>query len=102
MKVGDIITAYHKGYHRLDRIEKRYITEDLLRYDVYKDKKLGDEISPLFHYTTLLDSNGNPKKKTQCCDAAFCRLATESIADEIVELEERIELLKDLKEAYEN
>ena len=99
MKVGDIITAYHAGFHRLDKIEKRYIDERMSQYDIYKDKKIGDEYSPLFRYTTIADSNGKPKKGSKACDAGFCRLATISIDEEIKALTERIDKLKEFKES---
>lgn len=98
MKVGDIITAYHKGYHRLDRIERRFLTQEYVnRYGVYKVNKTGDELSPLFHYTQIADSKLNPKKGSKCCDALFCKLAKTSIDEEILSLTEQIEKLKEFK-----
>lgn len=61
IKVGDLITAYHKGYHIVTEVQER--TKAIDRTD-----------SPLIHYNQIVDSTGKPRKsKGLCCDAAFCR-----------------------------
>lgn len=84
MKIGDLITTYFKGYYRLTKIEKRYITQELKNSNVYKDSNIGDEYSPLYHFVQIYDSNGNPKKsKEKQCDALFCNKAENYIKDAI-------------------
>ena len=96
MKVGDLITTYYKGFFRLKKIERRFYTEADLRF-TYKDKVLGEEYSPLFHFIQEFDSNGKVKKgKLKACDSQFCQLAWESIEQEIVLSEMKIEALKNM------
>lgn len=102
MKEGDLITTYFKGYYRLDRIEKRFVTEDLLRFDTHKGR-LGEEYNPLFYFTQEFDSNGAPKKsKQKWCDSGFCRLASESINEEIKELDKKKKQLLKIKTLVSN
>lgn len=72
-KVGDIITAYHKGYFRLLSIERRY-----------KDSK---EMSPLFSYEKIMDSNfkliTSKKKSILECDARFCKVLKKSAVEDM-------------------
>jgi hypothetical protein len=91
MKEGDLITTYYAGFFRLKRIERRFYTEkDINTYSSCKDKKIGEEYSPLFYFEQEYDSNGNPKKgKEKRCDAEFCKLANEFIIEELQKLEER-------------
>ena len=78
MKVGDIITAYHAGYHRLEEIH---------------------EDSHLCTYVTIADSSGNPKKGTtkKKCSLHYCKMATDHIDEEILFLSERIEKLNQFR-----
>lgn len=71
---GDIIKTYHKGYWRLVEIERRYVTSDLLRFECFKNSKVGDEYSSLLHYEQVMTEDFQMKdgKKKQSCDASFC------------------------------
>lgn len=82
IKVGDIIIAYHRGFHRVTKIEDRSKVRS--KYD--------RSDSPLFHYVMVFDSKGNAKKKgaINSCDAMYCRKATEAIPVEIKRLEDQI------------
>jgi hypothetical protein len=85
--VGDVVSTYHKGYWRVTKIERRYITEDLRRFKVYEDKKLGEEYSAMLHYELVADANFNPPKKkakTDKCDAAHCHKITEETLQVLV------------------
>lgn len=64
-KVGDIITAYHKGYWHVTEVEKRR----------------GN--APLLTYRKLLHSNGKECKKRieKCCDASYCEILTKETID---------------------
>ena len=98
MSPGDIITTYFKGYYRLESIQRRYLTQDDLKYQAYKDKKAGDEYSPLFHFVQVADGTGKPKKSKalKTCDAAFCEPALLVIISQINSLEQQIERLREL------
>jgi len=50
LQVGDLIFAYHKGVHQVIKIQRRYLNPNDLRYDVYKNNKIGDEYNALIHY----------------------------------------------------
>lgn len=76
IQVGDLITAYHSGYHRLTKIERRCYTQyDIDNFSVYKDKQVGEEYKPLFHYEQVLtaDYKKTKKKKAMSCDASYCK-----------------------------
>lgn len=65
-KVGDTITTYYKGVHRLTKIEGR----------------AGN--TPLFYFERVLDAKLQPKKGKNCCDAAYCKPF--SVADIVADL----------------
>jgi len=71
--VGDLITTYHSGYHRLTRIEDR-----------------GERNTPLFHYNKVYDSEGNPRKGRNACDASYCRSAKEGLPISINNMQEKL------------
>ncbi len=73
VEVGDFIRAYHKGIHKVTKIERRF--KPIEPYIGSQCSK--DEYSSLVHYVTIIDGNMNIKKKPgkeQCCDARFCKL----------------------------
>ena len=93
MKVGDLITTYNKGFFILERIERRFATEeDVKRYQTIFNI-VGEEYSPLFHYSQKYDLEGNIKRSRQMsCDSSFCKPAEEFIKKEIDKIE-RLKLL---------
>ena len=99
MKVGDLITTYYAGFFRLEKVERRFYTEEHIKYfPSYKDK-LGEEYSPLYYFTQEYDSNGKPKKsKQKACDAQFCKPAKDFIKKEILDIDERRQQLEKLLE----
>lgn len=84
LKVGDIITAYNKGYHKLEEIKER------------------NDSTPLFFYSLFAKEDGtirtNPKKIINSCDASHCRRASEIIDAEIQESENKLASLQNLKQ----
>jgi hypothetical protein len=99
MKEGDLITTYYAGFFRLKKIERRFYTEELIKYYPSKKDKLGEEYSPLYHFTQEYDSNGKPKKsKQKACDAKFCNPAKDFIKQEILDMEKRKQNLEKLLE----
>ena len=81
LKLGDLITAYHQGYHELVKIELRRSN------------------TPLFHYVMRFDSNGRPSKakRVRTCDAAYCRSALTNLEKEIEKREEEVLKLNGLR-----
>lgn len=59
IKIGDIITAYHKGYHRVTDIIPRKGAMSLIQYKMIMDSKLNKR-------------RGNEKT----CDASYCTVIT--------------------------
>lgn len=104
IKVGDLITAYHAGYHIVTKIERRFYTEEDVKYGSYKSHKVGTEYNPLIYYETIADSFGKHKKhKERCCDSSFCNLVSmyellQQKKDEIKAAEDKYNLLKKLYE----
>ena len=80
IKLGDIIRTYHKGFWRLIKIERRFLTKDDLRYEAYKNHKVGDEYSPMFVYEFVMSSDfkvpKTKKPKQNSCDASYCKKVT--------------------------
>jgi hypothetical protein len=66
--VGDVITAYHSGYHVVTKIQPRGRTSDLLYY-VQIANSAGDRIKG---------------KRERSCDAGYCKKVThQSLVDQI-------------------
>lgn len=82
LKVGDIITAYHKGYHKVVQVERRFVSkEDRLCGETLPT---GSEYTSLIHYQQYAKENGEvikPTKTIKSCDSAYCRLASDSLSD---------------------
>ena len=74
IKVGDIITAYHNGYHIVVSVNRRY--ED--GYCLPKGKKIGDEMNALIEYRTVMNAKLKPvnSKTTKSSDSAYCQVVT--------------------------
>lgn len=66
VKVGDIITAYHKGYHLVVAIHPR------------SRKETGGSGSSSIVYRTIVDRHLKPSTKnvTRQCDAWWCKVIT--------------------------
>ena len=73
LRVGDLITAYKKGYHVVTRIFLR-------------EKEAGDlhDPDPLIYYKQVCNSSGVPTKRAKtehCCDILYCHPAFETIRE---------------------
>ncbi len=68
IKVGDIISAYQKGFHRVTEIRDR-----------------GANATPLIGYETVARENGTLAKTSSVkhCDASYCRHAAGVIKEEV-------------------
>lgn len=99
MKAGDIVTGYHKGYWKVEGIERRIFEEcdlfyhnngSLVRNPSYKGKSIGDDYDPIVYYKQVADARGNQKngKRTYECCFSYCKPAKEYILDQIKLLEE--------------
>lgn len=69
LKVGDIICAYHKGYHKITRF----------------DWSMGQSSHGLVRYVTL-GSKMKFGSAEKCCDISYCAPAWKHIEDEIQRL----------------
>lgn len=92
LKVGDIITAYHAGYHKVTGIERRFDYQ-------------GKEFNSIIHYVRVANGQGKRARSSKKrCDASFCEKVTikninTKISKAVVNLEEkRISLINLLKE----
>lgn len=86
---GDIITAYHSGFHKVIEVKKRYISESDMKYNIYKDREIGEEISGLVFYTKIATKDGVPvnSKKILRCDVFYCGHFTDAWKKEVERLE---------------
>ncbi len=95
--IGDIITAYHKGFWQIIKIERRFIKKGDPGYMYRIVGPIGTEYNPLITYRLIAKNDGTLvplSTKTASCDAMFCKLAKESITERISEIEqERTNLL---------
>lgn len=88
-KIGDLITAYHAGIHKIIKIERRFYKDENDIPLMYRDqRKPGDEYSPLIWYKKVLQENGELSKDTKekVCDASYCKYATDLIRKKEQEL----------------
>lgn len=88
MKIGDIITTYHKGYWRLNKIEHILCTQaDVNYYNKCrkKDFVVGDVKYTRCLYTQICDGKFNFKrnKLEKCCDISFCKVVDEERLQEL-------------------
>lgn len=97
--IGDLVTGYHKGIWRVTKIDRRFLTQDDLRYQAYKDRQVGDEYSSLVQYQQVLtDDYQKGRKITKTCDISYCRKIDDTfIKEKRDELERQIEILEDLR-----
>lgn len=96
INVGDIITAYHKGYHIVTKVERRFVDTD---YKLCGGRgNIGDEYEALIEYRTVLTKDFKPQKSksTKCCDALYCQPLNKT---DIVH--EKTVVLKDTGEGYD-
>jgi len=98
IKPGDLITAYHAGFHVVVKVERRFVTKaDEERYDG-RHGKAGDEYNSLVYYKTVMSAKYKPSKskKEKCCDAAFCFKLSKAQIEK-----RRAELLKEINEGHD-
>lgn len=97
IKVGDIITAYHKGYWRVTSIEQR--TEEDHGNSKDPNVSIDDPINSIANYELVCNDKFKPsgkKKKTESCDVSFCRVVNENfIREKIQEKIDEINALTD-------
>lgn len=100
IKEGDLITAYHAGYHRVTKIERRFYTESYKQR--FHNAVVGEEYSPLIYYYTVANSKFKKvnSKKDKCCDASYCRLVDidQLIEEEASNFNDKLEGIKSLRE----
>lgn len=98
-KPGDKVSAYWKGYYEVIDIKRRYMNSNNSMDIGFIDKSGFVEISPLVYLKQIYDSNGKPIKSpiVKTCDQAFLKDADSHIKDRIINLEKKIEQLKNIK-----
>lgn len=101
IKVGDLITAYHKGFWQVTEVQRRFLTDyDVATYSSYRDYKAGYEYNPVIHYKQVATAGfvKTSGKKIKSCDASFCRkISEEYFAKLRVDLEKQIAALEQLR-----
>lgn len=82
MKIGDVITAFHKGYHEVVAIEQ-----------------VPNITFPKFTYKTIADATGKRRNggKVNYCYANVCAPANIALDKQIKELKESIIRLQTIK-----
>lgn len=97
--VGDLVTGYHKGIWKVTKIDRRFLTQDDLRYQAYKDREVGEEYSSLVHYQQVLTEDYQKGRKvSKNCDISYCRKIDDAfIKEKREELERQIGILENLR-----
>lgn len=87
LKVGTLITAYRKGYHRVVSIRQRFATESDVKQCPQIYKFVGEEYSPIVEYAQVLSATYKviKSKCTYECDMAYCQPVTLEKLDEMVQ-----------------
>ena len=81
LKVGDVVTAYEKGYHAVVSIEPR--THGGGRNKIH---------SPMIGYKKVLNSRGEPVSSNviKYCDVHYCTKMTKEVIEKIITNEQTI------------
>lgn len=108
MKIGDIVTGYHKGYWRIVAITPRRYTHEFFKYSSYEEIepgvyrykyetqgaipkvcRIGEEYSTIVTYQQVATADFRilpPRKQTKQCDASYCTVVTKQDIDRLAEL----------------
>lgn len=92
INVGDIVTTYHSGYHKITEITPRCGID-------------GSPRVPLFTYVLVARADGTLAKRksiTKSCDASFCRHFKESLEKTIAEKKAELVCLESLQTVFAN
>jgi len=103
LQVGDLITAYHKGYWVVTKIEHRYINSSLQCLGCYQHLKVGDEYNSLVFYSKVANAHGRilKSKTIKCCDESYCSLINQDLLQKKQEeFQVEISNLQDLISKY--
>ena len=77
LKVGDLITTYSAGVHRITKIEKRRWTKDDIQWSP-DNTKIGDYKEDLVYYKKVLDEYANPQSSVEkTYELLYCRSVKE-------------------------
>lgn len=76
--LGDVIKAYHAGYHVVTDVKRRFVTASLLATFPKIYSHVGQEINSIISYRQILTSKYkvSKSKKVKSCDAAYCEKMT--------------------------
>lgn len=88
IQVGDIVTAYQKGYWRVEEIVPRYCDARYFKYSSYEEiepgvyrskyapydvKRIGEPYSPLVTLVKVVDTKFKPSNAVRSqCDISYC------------------------------
>ena len=73
LKVGDLITTYSAGVHKITKIEKRLWTTLNIQWSP-NNTKIGDYMLDLVYYKKVLDEYGNPQSSVEkTLELPYCR-----------------------------
>jgi len=96
IKVGDLITSYHKGIHKVTKIVPRFHTSSTALYSG-NTGLIGKEYESQIYYNQVADAKGNPRKgRERSCDATYCKLAIVDLREQVKELHETISRLEEI------
>ena len=89
IKVGDLITGYHKGYWIVTEVVKQFV-EKTSRWR--PNWKVGDSMPSDIKMRRVADDDGTPmpnsKMKKQCC-ATYCRVQNPQFINQIYKVREQ-------------
>ena len=104
MKIGDLVTGYHVGIHKIEKIVRRfYKDEGEIPSHLRGSKVVGDEYGALVTYVRVLSDDGkvSTNKKRNACDMAFCKPVKELVEKKTRDLKNLKQQLKHIKKQNE-
>jgi hypothetical protein len=101
LQVGDFITAYHKGIHRVTEIKRRFRGPGDVGKQLHPDGREvqdGEEYNAYVSYEAVLDSSFKPTaKRRKGCDSGFCtKITPDFIKKQRQEFNRQMRALKSL------
>jgi hypothetical protein len=101
LKVGEYVFTQSEGIWRIDEIEPRFLTANLVRSGL--KGVVGEPLNPLFHLSHVYDSNlrriqVQRKSRVKVVDASYCRrVTTDEIDKKIADLKRQMLMWECLK-----
>ena len=101
LQLGDFITSYHVGIHRVTKIERRFRKASDVGRQLHDDGTEvvdGEQYNAFIRYEAVLDGSFKPAaRRKKGCDSGFCtKITADYIGEQRQEFDRRIKVLEEL------